>query len=112
MNDSEPKDICCVCNAVGEYGSMQAVNEIDFELLCKGCKKKRCISCNFLRSKEKFGDPRYFCRHRGTIEEPKRKVCDHWEVRGKRSNKTTVKDYTTYLIGKQQEFTYKRMIIH
>jgi len=91
MNDSEPKDICCVCNAVGEYGSMQAVNEVDFELLCDECKGKRCNSCDNLRPVKKFDDSRYCFKHKAVIEKPKQKVCDHWEMF---LFSSTVRDYS------------------
>jgi len=80
MNEpKEPKDICCICNKVGESGSMQEVNPVDFELLCDACKGKRCRVCDFLRSKMKFKEERYFCRHRGCIENPDEKICDNFK---------------------------------
>ena len=90
----EPKDICCICSRMAEVGTMQDVNEVDFELLCEDCKNKRCTNCNFLRSKMKFDSPRYFCRHRGCIENPKKKICDHWEEQDEKySKESTIKDY-------------------
>ena len=74
-----PVDICSVCGKVQEYGTMQEVNCRDFELLCSDCKNKRCSNCNFLNSYTKLGSKRYTCCHRGSIETPKRKICDHWE---------------------------------
>ena len=73
-------DICCVCNAVGEDGAFKDVNEVDFELLCPKCEKCRCSNCDFLRSKMKFKEERFFCRFRGSISNPNEKVCDHWKI--------------------------------
>ena len=92
IQEEVPVDICCICGGVDEAGSMKSVNDIDFELLCEICSAKRCTGCNWLRSKMKFGDPRYFCRHRGCIENPKEKVCDHWEVTDENDSSGTVLD--------------------
>jgi len=92
---NEPQDICCICGATGPDGSMSDVNDEDFELLCEDCKGKRCTGCNFLRSKMKFNSPRYFCRHRGCIEDPKRKVCDWFEEQDAAySTESTYSDYS------------------
>lgn len=57
-------------------------------------KDHNCFTCNLLRSKLKFGDPRYFCRHRGCIEDPNNKVCDCWEEQDETySTESTIKDY-------------------
>ena len=92
---SDPKDICCICGNVAEDGTMQDVNEADFELLCSDCRDKRCVNCDFLRSKPKFSQTRYFCRHRGCIEDPMKKVCDHWDRQSKNhSTESTIEDYS------------------
>lgn len=92
--NDDPKDICCICGSVADAGTMQDVNEVDFEILCDNCKDCRCTNCDFLRSKMKFNDERFFCRNRGCIENPKKKVCDHWEKRTENySSSSTIKDY-------------------
>ena len=94
MKDNEPKDICCICSRVSEYGTMQDVNEVDFELLCDDCKDCRCVNCNWIRSKMKFDMPRFFCRHRGMIQNPKEKVCDHYEPQDEKySAQASLADY-------------------
>ncbi len=34
-------DICSKCNGVELYNNMQELNEIDFDLICSDCKKRR-----------------------------------------------------------------------
>ena len=31
-------DICSICGGVEYYGQMSEVNEVDFDLICNGCK--------------------------------------------------------------------------
>ena len=53
-----------------------------------------CTKCDFLRSKQKFDDVRYFCRHRGSILDPRKKWCEHWELAGEDySPESTYADY-------------------
>ena len=90
----EPKDICCICGAVGDSGTFTDVNEEDFELLCPDCKDRRCNGCELLCSKMKLRDERFFCRHRGNISYPSDKVCDFWTERTENyTPESTIDDY-------------------
>lgn len=55
---------------------------------------RKCSDCNFLRDKIKFSSKRYFCRYKGCIRNPTKKVCDNWEKQTKEySSESTIKDY-------------------
>jgi len=69
-------DICCVCGETGEYGTMQDVNETDFELLCENCRHCRCSNCLNCKN-HSF---RLICEvHDRLISDPINKVCDSWK---------------------------------
>jgi len=76
---NEPKDICCICNAVGEDGEFTEVNAVDFEILCPKCSHKRCTNCKYLIPNSKTLSKRHGCKYRGKIPDHKNTVCDHWE---------------------------------
>lgn len=40
-NETEGFDICYECGVVQEYGTMQDINEFDFDVLCVECFKKK-----------------------------------------------------------------------
>ena len=91
----DPKDICCICGATGETNSFKDMNEADFELVCPDCEGKKCSDCGFLRSKMKFNEPRYFCRYRGSIENPNDEVCEWFDEQEQdHSEESTIEDYS------------------
>jgi hypothetical protein len=55
---------------------------------------KCCANCNWIRWKMKFNLPRYFCRHKGCITDPNRKICGCWkEQDANYSRQETIADY-------------------
>tara|TARA_Y100000593_G_scaffold16738_1_gene33265 strand:+ start:3946 stop:4341 length:396 start_codon:yes stop_codon:yes gene_type:complete len=45
-------DVCSICNRIGEYNTMNGVNEVDFDLICDDCSKdKRMKILNVIEDK-------------------------------------------------------------
>jgi len=66
------------CVEVREF-SVQLAQDIRKALEEK--EDEHCTACEYLRSKMKFKDRRWFCRFRGCIEDPEKKTCDEFRKR-------------------------------
>ena len=56
--------------------------------------ENNCTLCDFLRSKMKFDSKRYFCRFKGCITDPNKRLCEEFKPKTENySEESTCVDY-------------------